>query len=66
MVYEISDTQTMTKEEFAERIDTYKKRYNYPEVISIKGAMAFMARMCITYPEVAKEWYDSLPKATMD
>ena len=56
----------MTKEEFAERIYTYKKRYKYPEVISITGAMAFMARMCITYPEVAKEWYDSLPKATMD
>lgn len=56
----------MTKEEFAERVESYKKRYNYPDIILIKGAIAFMARMCIMYPEEAKEWYDSLPKATMD
>ena len=56
----------MTKEEFSERIDNFKKRYKYPEIISIKGAMAFMARMFYQYPNVAREWYESLPKATMD
>ena len=53
-------------EKFTEKIDTYKARYKYPENISINGAMAFMARMFYQYPNVARKWYESLPKATMD
>jgi len=56
----------MTKEEFIERIEDWKARFNYPDSIPIKATIAFMGRMCTTYPELAKEWYDSLPKATMD
>ena len=52
---------------FTEKIDSFTERYkNNPERVSIKGAMAFMARMFYQYPSVAREWYESLPKATMD
>lgn len=53
-------------EKFTEKIDAFKARYNYPESISIKGAMAFMARMFYQYPNVARQWYEQLPKVTMD
>ena len=52
---------------FAEKIDTFTERYkNNPEQVSIKGAMAFMARMFYQYPNAAREWYENLPKAIMD
>lgn len=52
---------------FTEKIGSFKERYkNNPELVSIKGAMAFMARMFYQYPAVAREWYENLPKATMD
>ena len=52
---------------FTERIDSFTERYkNNPEWISIKGSMAFMARMFYQYPDAAREWYENLPKATMD
>ena len=52
---------------FTEKIDSFTERYkNNPERVSIKGAMAFMARMFYQYPDVAREWYENLPKATMD
>ena len=53
-------------EKFTEKIKTFQGRYKYPEILSIKGAMAFMARMFYQYPNVARQWYDSLPKITMD
>ena len=52
---------------FTEKIDSFTERYkNNPERVSIKGAMAFMARMFYQYPSVAREWYENLPKATMN
>ena len=52
---------------FTEKIDSFTERYkNNPERVSIKGAMAFMARMFYQYPSVSREWYENLPKATMD
>lgn len=52
---------------FTEKIDSFTERYkNNPERMSIKGAMAFMARMFYQYPNAAREWYENLPKATMD
>lgn len=53
-------------EKFTDKIKTFQGRYKHPEILSIKGAMAFMARMFYQYPNVARQWYDSLPKATMD
>ena len=53
-------------DKFTEKIRTFQERYKHPESITIKGAMAFMARMFYQYPNVAKLWYESLPKATMD
>lgn len=53
-------------EQFTEKIKTFQARYKYPEIVSIKGAMAFMARMFYQYPYVARLWYEQLPKATMD
>lgn len=53
-------------EKFTEKIKTFQARYKYPEIVSVKGAMAFMARMFYQYPNVARQWYEQLPKATMD
>ena len=52
---------------FTEKIDSFTERYkNNLECMSIKGAMAFMARMFYQYPNAAREWYENLPKAIMD
>jgi len=56
----------MDLEKFTEKIKTFQERYEHSVIIPIKGAMAFMARMFCQYPNVAREWYESLPKATMD
>ena len=53
-------------EKFTKKIKTFQERYKHPEIVSIKGAMAFMARMFYQYPNVARLWYDRLPKTTMD
>ena len=53
-------------EKFTEKIKTFQGRYKHPEIVSIKGAMAFMARMFYQYPNIARLWYEQLPKATMD
>ena len=53
-------------DKFTEKIKTFQGRYKHPEIVSIKGAMAFMARMFYQYSNVARQWYDSLPKATMN
>ena len=56
----------MDLEKFTEKMDAWKARYNYPDNFSIKATMAFTARMFYMYPNVAREWYDSLPKVTLD
>ena len=53
-------------EKFTEKVKTFQERYKYPEILSIKGAMAFMARMFYQYPNTARLWYDRLPKSIMD
>lgn len=53
-------------EKFTEKVRTFQGRYKHPEIVSIKGAMAFMARMFYQYPNTARLWYDRLPKVTMD
>ena len=53
-------------EKFTEKMDAWKARYNHPDNIPIKATMAFTARMFYMYPTVAREWYDSLPKVTLD
>ena len=60
-----SDT-SMTQEKFNESIEAWKARYNHPDNIPIKAAIAFTMRMCTSYPELAKNYYDSLPKVTQD
>ena len=53
-------------EKFTEKIKTFQGRYKYPEIVSIKGAMAFMARMFYQYPNTARQWCEQLPKVIMD
>lgn len=60
------ERQEVDLEKFTEKMDAWKARYNYPDNIIVRGAMAFTARMFYMYPEVAREWYDSLRKVTMD
>ena len=52
--------------DFTQKMDDWKARYNHPDNIPIKATMAFTARMFYMYPDVARQWYDSLPKVTMD
>ena len=71
-IYETTDGHPQELSEieldkFANKIDAFIERYkNNSERISIKGAMAFMARMFYQYPDAAREWYKNLPKVTMD
>lgn len=53
-------------EEFTEKMDAWKARFNHPDDIPIKATMAFTARMFYQYPDIARLWYEQLPKATMD
>jgi hypothetical protein len=60
------EQQEVDLEKFTEKMDAWKARYNYPDSIPIKATMAFTARMFYMYPNAAREWYDSLPKVTLD
>ena len=53
-------------DEFTEKIEDWKARFSYPDSIPVKATMAFTARMFYMYPDVARQWYDSLPKVTQD
>jgi len=53
-------------EEFTQKMDDWKARYNHPDNVSIKATMAFTARMFYMHPDIAREWYDNLPKVTQD
>ena len=65
-LFKKQDQPEVELEKFTEKIKTFQGRYKHPEIVSIKGAMAFMARMFYQYPNVARQWYDNLPKTTMD
>jgi len=65
-LFEKREQPEVDLEKFTEKIKTFQGRYKHPEIVSIKGAMAFMARMFYQYPNVARQWYDNLPKTTMD
>ena len=60
------EQQEVDLEKFTDKIKTFQGRYKHPEIVSIKGAMAFMARMFYQYPNIARQWYNNLPKITMD
>lgn len=61
------EQQEIDLEKFTKKMDAWKARYNnYPDNIIVKGTMAFTARMFYMYPNVARKWYDSLPKVTLD
>jgi len=53
-------------EKFTQKMDDWKARYVHPDSIPIKATMAFTARMFYMYPDIAREWYDGLPKITQD
>lgn len=60
------ETLKISLEKFTEKMENWKARYNYPDNIPIKATMAFTARMFDMYPDVARQWYDNLPKVTLD
>ena len=60
------ETSEISLEKFTEKMEDWKARYNHPDNIPIKATMAFTARMFYMYPDVARQWYDNLPKATQD
>lgn len=60
------EQQEVDLEKFTEKMNAWKARYSHPDNIPIKATMAFTARMFYMYPQVAREWYDSLPKVSLD
>ena len=57
----------MTIEEFKEQIEYPLKHYVYfEESINIKATIERTLRIALQYPNLAQEYLDSLPKATMD
>ena len=60
------EQQEVNLEEFTEKMNAWKARFNRPDDIPIKATMAFTARMFYMYSNVARQWYEQLPKATMD
>lgn len=60
------EQQEMNLEKFTQKMNDWKARYNYPDSIPIKATMAFTTRMFYQYPDIARQWYEQLPKAIMD
>lgn len=69
----------MTKEEFKQYIEYPLEKLRTAEIknrieattvflrrIELSATIARTARLCLKYPDLAKEYLDSLPKATMD
>ena len=56
----------MTQEQFNEQMNTRADKWSHLDKRAVKAGIAFAARMCVTYHELAKVWYDSLPKAAME
>ena len=70
----------MTQDTFKQQIEHFVNRYQnrmaeatlaeqaaYRENISlIKATIARTLRLCLKHPELAQEYLDNLPKATMD
>lgn len=61
----IPEYKSIDLDEFTEKMNAWKASYNSRQY-SCKATMAFTARMFYMYPDVARQWYDNLPKATMD
>lgn len=69
-------TQEVFKQQIEHFVDRYKNKMEsasymeqskYREDISlIKATIARTLRLCLQNPELAQEYLDSLPKATMD
>ena len=71
----------MTQEDFKRQIElfvgcyrdkalcanTREEQMKYREAVSlVKATISRTLRLCLQYPELAQEYLDSLPKATMD
>lgn len=71
----------MTQEIFKQQIELFVDRYQQKmrtaktkseqnaildDIILIKGTIARTLRLCCQYPELAKEYMESQPKATID
>lgn len=58
----------MTREKFKELIEypTPNRAEDFWEAIKIRSVIARTLRLALQYPELAKEYYDSLPKAVCE
>ncbi len=57
----------MTQEQFDKQMEMWRNMYTDPNERCIaRGAIARTARLCTEHPDLAKVWYDKLPKVTMD
>jgi hypothetical protein len=71
----------MTQEIFKQQIELFVDRYQekmrtaktkaekdaiFEDLILIKGTISRTLRLCFQYPDLAKEYMENQPKATMD
>lgn len=71
----------MTQEIFKQQIELFVDRYQqkmrtaktkaeqdaiFEDIILIKGTISRTLRLCCKYPDLAKEYMENQPKATMD
>ena len=56
----------MTQEQFNKQMKDFVERCNCPDKVALRAMINFSARMCLDYPELAKVWYDGVPKVSMD
>lgn len=66
ITYLQQETSEISLERFTEKMKDWKARFNCSDDIPIKATMAFTARMFYMYPDIARRWYDGLPKVTQD
>lgn len=81
MMVGLEKIKDMTQEDFKQQIELFVSSYmdkalyanNYSErqsylndITMIRATISRTLRLCLQYPELAQEYFDSLPKATMD
>lgn len=56
----------VTIEDFTRMVETPLKWQDSKNKVFVKTIIARTVRLALTYPNLAREYFDSIPKATMD
>ena len=56
----------VTIEDFTRMVETPLKWQDSKNKVFVKAIITRTVRLALTYPNLAREYFDSIPKATMD